>query len=135
MHILFADNESAIKMEKNERNSCTGNSKHIDIKYFWVDMVYKKKIRVMYCPTWLVLGDYFTKPLQDSLFKFCREIIMGYKHINEVLRDTRYPLKERVEHIMSGNMSENMNRKVHTEKMIESKVRRTDTEVLEKRRG
>lgn len=33
-HIIYQDNESAIKMERNGRNSCTGNSRHIDIKYF-----------------------------------------------------------------------------------------------------
>ena len=30
------DNESAIRMEKNGRNSCTGNSRHVDIRYFFV---------------------------------------------------------------------------------------------------
>ena len=34
LNILFQDNESAIKMEKNGRNSCTGNSRHIYIKFF-----------------------------------------------------------------------------------------------------
>ena len=28
---LFQDNQSAIKLEKNGRNSCTGRSRHIDI--------------------------------------------------------------------------------------------------------
>jgi hypothetical protein len=35
-NIIYQDNESAIKMEQNGPNSCTGNSRHIDIKYFWV---------------------------------------------------------------------------------------------------
>ena len=34
--ILYQDNQSAIKMEKNGRNSCTGNSRHIDIRYFFI---------------------------------------------------------------------------------------------------
>ena len=38
-----------------------------------------------YCPTFLILADYFTKPLQESLFKLFREIIMGYKHISVLL--------------------------------------------------
>ena len=33
-NILYQDNESAIKMERNGRNSCTGNSRHVDIRYF-----------------------------------------------------------------------------------------------------
>ena len=31
---LLQDNQSAMRMEKNGRNSCTGNSRHIDIRYF-----------------------------------------------------------------------------------------------------
>ena len=32
--VLYQDNQSAIKMETNGRNSCTGNSRHIDIRFF-----------------------------------------------------------------------------------------------------
>ena len=35
-NVVFQDNESAIRMEKNGCNSCTGNSRHIDIRYFFV---------------------------------------------------------------------------------------------------
>jgi len=28
------DNQSSIKMEKNGRNSCTGNSRHVNIRFF-----------------------------------------------------------------------------------------------------
>ena len=94
-NILFQDNESAIKMETNGRNSCTGNSRHIEIKYFWVkDRVDRKEIRIQYCPTWLMLADYFTKALQGSLFVKYRNIIMGYTHIDEILCDKLYPLKK-----------------------------------------
>ena len=104
-NILFQDNESAIKMETNGRNSCTGNSRHIEIKYFWVkDRVDRKEIRIQYCPTWLMLADYFTKALQGSLFVKYRNIIMGYTHIDEILCDKLYPLKERV-----GNLKKNRN--------------------------
>ena len=55
---------SAIHMEKNGRNSCTGNSRHIHIIYFFVkDIIYKGEMRVEYCPTHLLLADLFTKPL------------------------------------------------------------------------
>ena len=33
-NILFQDNQSAIKMETNGRRSCTGNSRHVNIRYF-----------------------------------------------------------------------------------------------------
>ena len=66
-NILYQDNESAIKMETNGRNSCTGNSRHIEIIYFRVkDRVDKKQVTIEYCPTRLMLADYFTKALQGS---------------------------------------------------------------------
>ena len=34
--VLLQDNQSAIRMERNEWNSCTGKSRHIDIRYFFV---------------------------------------------------------------------------------------------------
>ena len=35
-NVLMQDNKSAMKLEKNGRKLCTGNSRHIDIKYFFV---------------------------------------------------------------------------------------------------
>ena len=78
-NIVFQDNCSAILMEKNGRNSCTGNSRHIDIRYFFVtDRIAKGEFSVSHCPTLLMIADFFTKPLQGSLFKKFRDIIMGY---------------------------------------------------------
>ena len=34
--ILYQDKMSAMRMERNRRNSCTGNSRHILIRYFFV---------------------------------------------------------------------------------------------------
>ena len=77
-HYVYQDNESAIKMEKNGRNSCTGNSRHVDIKYFWVkDCVDKGMVEIKYFPTTLMLSDYFTKALQGNLFRRFRNVIMG----------------------------------------------------------
>ena len=59
-----------MKMEINGRNSCTGNSRHIDIKYFWVkDRVDKKEVEIQYCPTHLMLADYFTKHYKGSYLR------------------------------------------------------------------
>ena len=96
-NILFQDNQSAIKMEVNGRRSCTGNSCHINIRHFFVkDMVDKKLVKVLYCPTDKMLADFFTKPLQGSLFRFFRDIIMGYTSITDIL-DDHPKIKERVE--------------------------------------
>ena len=75
-NVIFQDNKSAILMEKNGRNSCTGNSRHINVRYFWVkDRIDKGEVRVEYLPTHLMLADYYTKPLQGSRFRVLREYI------------------------------------------------------------
>ena len=114
-NILFQDNQSAIKMEVNGRRSCTGNSRHVHIRHFFVkDLIDKKLIRVLYCPTNKMLADFFTKPLQGELFRFFRNIIMGYTSIMEIL-DDHTEIKERVEKW-----------KNYGYKMISSIDRRTD---------
>ena len=77
--IVYQDNQSAIKMEKNGRHSCTGNSRHIDIRYFFIkDRVKSGAIEVVYCPTDKMVADFFTKPLQGSMFSVYRKTIMGH---------------------------------------------------------
>ena len=106
-NVLFQDNQSAIRMEKNGRNSCTGNSRDISVRYFWVkDRIDKEELSVKYCPTHLMLADYFTKPLQGQLFNTYRDIIMGWKPLSILL--DKIPSKERVEkqgRKMNGNLS------------------------------
>ena len=63
-NVLYQDNQGAMLMEKNGRNSCTGNSRHINIRYFFVkDKIDKKELVVEYCPTYLMVADFFSKPL------------------------------------------------------------------------
>ena len=58
--VLYQDNQSAIKMEVNRRNSCTGNSRHINIRYFFVhDRIKNGKLDVVHCPTEKMLADFF----------------------------------------------------------------------------
>ena len=55
---LLQDNQSAIKMERNRQNSCTGNSRHIDIRYFFVkDQVESGNLDIKYCPTKEMVAD------------------------------------------------------------------------------
>ena len=61
------------------------------------DKVDKKVVRIEYCPTTLMLADYFTKALQGNVFRRFRDVIMGYTHINDLLLDPGFLLKERVE--------------------------------------
>ena len=76
--VLFQDNESAIKMESNGRNSCTGNSRHIDIRYFFVhDRVKSGDINIVHCRTDNMVADFFTKPLQGGIFTKFKKSVMG----------------------------------------------------------
>jgi len=85
-NIMYQDNKSAILMEINGRNSCTGNSRHINIRYFWVkDRVDKGEVKVEYLPTHIMLADYFTKPLQGSQFRVLREFIMGWRPMKDLI--------------------------------------------------
>ena len=66
-------------MEKNGQNSCTGNSRHIHIRYFFVkDIIDKGEMKVENCPTHLMLADFFTKPLMGELLRKLRDVIMRY---------------------------------------------------------
>ena len=50
----------------------------MDIRYFYVtEQVGRKAIHVTHCPTEEMVRDFFTKPLQGSLFLEMRNYIMG----------------------------------------------------------
>ena len=96
---IYQDNKSAILMERNGRNSCTGNSRHINVRYFWIkDTIDQGEVKVEYLPTHLMVADFFTKTLVGALFKKLREYIMGWRPLNEMIvqiKDTG--IKEDVE--------------------------------------
>ena len=77
-NIVYQDNESAMKLEVNGKASSTKRTKHIDIKYFFItDRVKAGDSRVVRCPTLEMIADFFTKPLQGSLFHKFRDVIMN----------------------------------------------------------
>ena len=79
---FLQDNESTIKLLRNGRVSAGKKSRHISIRYFWiVDRLKKEKIYIEYCPTGLMLADFFTKPLQGSLLRKMRDVVMGIQPI------------------------------------------------------
>jgi hypothetical protein len=87
-NIFYQDNMSAMKLKKNGRTSCGEKSRHIDIRYFFIkDVIKRENIDIQHCRTNIMLADYYTKPLQGSLFKKMRDIIMGI---------SPYPIEERV---------------------------------------
>ena len=85
-NIIFQDNKSAILLARNGRNICTGNSRHVAVRYFFVkDRVDKGEVRVEYLPTGLMLADFYTKPLQGRQFEFFKQYIMGWKPMSKLL--------------------------------------------------
>ena len=76
--VVYQDNTSSILLERNGRSSSTKHTKHMNIRYFYVtEQVRKKAIHVTHCPMEEMVGDFFTKPLQGSLFIKMHNYIMG----------------------------------------------------------
>lgn len=96
-NLFYQDNKSTIRFEENGRRSCGPNSRHIDIRYFFIkDRIGLESIEVKHCPTEQMLADFFTKPLQGSLFRKFRAVVMGHEHINSLKEPMSAPLQERV---------------------------------------
>jgi hypothetical protein len=77
-NVVFQDNQSAMLLEKNGRASSGRRTRHINIRYFFVtDRVKNGEVRIEYCPTGEMVADFFTKPLQGSLFRKLRGMILN----------------------------------------------------------
>jgi len=57
-------------------------------------LVDKKEIQIVYCPTEVMLADYFTKPLQGKLLHELRAVIFGWKSVESL--EQKIVLGERV---------------------------------------
>ena len=100
--IVYQDNQSAILLAKNGRGSSSKRTRHINIRYFFVaDRIASKEVKVEYCPTGDMVADYFTKPLQGSLFKKFRDFIMNCDPSPDLQMDRRSVL----EHSVSDNVT------------------------------
>jgi hypothetical protein len=100
-NIFYQDNLSAMKIEKNGRKSCGQKSRHIDIRYFFIkDVLKRENITLEHCPTENMIADFYTKPLQGSLFRKMRDYIMG---ISDSLNE------ERVENSLNKSLVESEN--------------------------
>jgi hypothetical protein len=76
--VIYQDNQSAILLEKNGRASSSKRTRHLNIRYFFIyDRIESKEVRVEYCGTDDMIADFFSKPLQGSLFKKFRDFIMN----------------------------------------------------------
>jgi hypothetical protein len=96
-NVFEQDNGSAIRLESNGRASAGRQSRHIDIRYFFMkDCLKADNIVVRHCPTEHMLADFFTKPLQGALFRKFRDILLGYHHISTLDRLVTSVPEERV---------------------------------------
>ena len=78
-----------MKLEQNGRLSCGEKSRHIHIRYFFIaDVIKRENIKIEHCRTDKMVADYYTKPLQGTLFRKMRDALMGL---------TSFPIEERVE--------------------------------------
>ena len=58
--------------------SCGEKSRHIKIRYFFInDILENEDISLKHCRTEVMLAGFLTKPLQGSLFRRMRDIIIG----------------------------------------------------------
>ena len=87
-NVIYQDNESAILLEANGKISSGEQTRHIEIRFFFVtDNVEKGTLSIEYCPTNDMVGDFFTKPLQGSnIIKF-RSIILGVFDQEPIMTD------------------------------------------------
>ena len=84
-NIIFQDNQSTMLLERNGKASSSKLTKHINVQYFFItDWILKGEVRVEWCPTKEMIADFLTKPLQGSLFRKFRDLIMGALSLKDV---------------------------------------------------
>lgn len=77
-NVVYQDNTSTIKLQKNAKASSGKRTRHFDIKLFYItDLINRNEVSVEYCPTGQMLADYMTKPLVGSKFRSFRSEIMN----------------------------------------------------------
>jgi hypothetical protein len=74
---VYQDNKSTIELIN--RGRPTSNSRHIDIKYFFVhNMQQRKLVHIEYCSTNNMIADILTKPVQGQQFIQLRNLLLGH---------------------------------------------------------
>jgi hypothetical protein len=98
-NVIFQDNKSTMLLERNGKASSSKRTKHINVRYFFItDRISKGEVRVEWCPTKDMVADFLTKPLQGSLFKKFRDLIMGalpMREVSEILSRDRVKKTDR----------------------------------------
>jgi hypothetical protein len=77
-NVIYQDNQSTMLLARNGKQSSGKKTRHIEIRYYFItDQINQKKARVEYCPTGDMIADFFTKPLQGSVFRWFRAVILN----------------------------------------------------------
>ena len=97
-NILFQDNQSTMKLSKNRRASSGKRTRHINIRYFFItDRIKSGEVDVKYCPTELLVGDYYSKPLQGALFRQHRDFTLNTGSGENELLSSYFPRRRNKE--------------------------------------
>ena len=81
--VVQQDNQSTILLAK--QGKLSQRTRHVNIRFFAVkEKIDNGKILIVYTPTEEMAGDFFTKPLQGSLFVKLRNKIMGIACSEEI---------------------------------------------------
>lgn len=74
----YQHNQSAMILQKKGRSTLGKQSRAIDVRFFAIkDSVEKNDLKIEHCPTDLMVGDFFTKPLQGAKFQYFSNLILG----------------------------------------------------------
>ena len=69
-NILYQDNMSAMLLENNGKKSSTKNTKHINMRFYFIKCrVETGDVVIKHYPTEEMLGDHFKNPFQGALFR------------------------------------------------------------------
>ncbi|MGC9193777.1 MAG: Ty1/Copia family ribonuclease HI [Thermoplasmata archaeon] len=78
-NILYQDNKSTILLGNNGKRRTSERTRAFNICYFFLtDQVKKGNLKIEYCPTTEMWGDFMSKPLQGKLFQKFKKLIMGH---------------------------------------------------------
>jgi len=75
---MYQDNMSSMLMEKNGRASSGKQTRHINMRCFFVaDRIRSQEVSLEHCPTDEMVADCFTKPLQGMTFCKFRKAMLN----------------------------------------------------------
>jgi hypothetical protein len=78
---FFQNKTSVMKLETNGRKSSSAQTRHINIRYFFIkDRIKSGDIILLYCQTGEMVPDFQIKPQQGKQFQDFHDEIMGKKH-------------------------------------------------------